>query len=183
MYRDGTLELPGEAEGTGWSKVDGLMVWLSSGEGMVWAGSANGELWYRGGINQNNPMGSNWFKLEARPSVELFKLAVAYGGALWAIDAGENLRCKEKATQEHITKGNAVTLMDDCGNFKSFNIQEKPSSFRVMNGGWVVYEKPNFKGKCHYIYDGRLQRSQIAATSNAQTIATATTPRTRRAPS
>ena len=44
--------------------------------------------------------------------------------------------------------------MEEYNNFKSFNMQEKPSSFRVMNGGWVIYEKPNFKGKCLYNYEG-----------------------------
>ena len=43
MYRDQTYDLPGDAEGSGWSKVDGMMVWLRSGDKIVWGVSANGE--------------------------------------------------------------------------------------------------------------------------------------------
>ena len=50
--------------------------------------------------------------------------------------------------------------MEEYGNFKSFNIEEKPSCFKVIHGGWVIYEKPNFKGKCLYFYEGR--RTQYA---------------------
>ena len=156
MYRDGTFDLPGDAEGTGWSKVDGMMVWVSSGEGMVWAASANGDLWYRAGIDLNNPMGTNWFRMETKPGVEGWKAAVAFEGALWGIDNTDILRCKEQATSEDIATGNAVTLMEEYGNFKSFNIQEKPSGFKVVHGGWVIYEKPNFKGKCLYALEGRI---------------------------
>ena len=45
-------------------KVDGMMVWIASCSGIVWAVSANGDLWYRAGICHNNPMGTNWFKME-----------------------------------------------------------------------------------------------------------------------
>ena len=45
-------------------QVDGMMVWLSSGENIVWAVSANGALWYRAGIEQACPMGTNWFRVD-----------------------------------------------------------------------------------------------------------------------
>ena len=64
MYRDGTYDLPGDADGSGWSKVDGMMVWLSSGHNIVWAASANGALWYRAGIDQSCPMGTNWYRMD-----------------------------------------------------------------------------------------------------------------------
>ena len=50
--------------------------------------------------------------------------------------------------------GNAVHLTHECSNFKQFDLQDRPSSFVVHNGGWVVYEKPNYKGKCLYQHDG-----------------------------
>ena len=169
MYRDGTFDLPGDAEGSGWTKVsllqlstsllsckvDGMMVWIASCLGIVWAVSSSGELWYRAGISQNSPMGTNWFKMDTRPNVEAWKQAVMYEGSLWGIDGTEVVRCKEQATQDQILAGNSITLMEEFANFKSFNIHEKPSSFRVLNGGWVIYEKPNFKGKCLYFYEGR----------------------------
>ena len=186
MYRDGTFDLPGDAEGSGWSKVrliysrysleqgeddifqvssfivssqvDGMMVWISSCDGIVWALSANGDLWYRAGICQNNPMGTNWFKMETKPNVESWKQAVMSEGTFWGIDGSEVVRCKEQAAHDQILPGNAITLMDEFANFKSFNIQEKPSSFRVLNGGWVIYEKPNFKGKCLYFYEGEIPK-------------------------
>ena len=132
-----------------------MMVWIASCEGIVWAVSASGELWYRAGISQNNPMGTNWFKMDTRPNAEAWKQAVMYEGSLWGIDGTEVVRCKEQATQDQIVAGNSITLMEEFANFKSFNIHEKPSSFRVLNGGWVIYEKPNFKGKCLYFYEGR----------------------------
>ena len=64
MFRDGTYDLPGDADGSGWTKVDGMMTWLSSGENIVWAVSANGALWYRAGIEQSCPMGTNWFRVD-----------------------------------------------------------------------------------------------------------------------
>ena len=131
------------------------MVWIASCEGIVWAVSASGELWYRAGISQNNPMGTNWFKMDTRPNAEAWKQAVMYEGSLWGIDGTDVVRCKEQATQDQIVAGNSITLMEEFANFKSFNIHEKPSSFRVLNGGWVIYEKPNFKGKCLYFYEGR----------------------------
>ena len=45
-------------------QVDGMMVWVSSGENIVWAVSANGALWYRAGIEQACPMGTNWFRVD-----------------------------------------------------------------------------------------------------------------------
>ena len=64
IFRDGTYGLPGDADGSGWTKVDGMMTWLSSGENIVWAVSANGALWYRAGIEQSCPMGTNWFRVD-----------------------------------------------------------------------------------------------------------------------
>ena len=46
--------------------------------------------------------------------------------------------------------GNAVHIFHECPNFKLYNLQDKPSSFTVQNGGWVVYEKPNYMVK--YIF-------------------------------
>ena len=110
MYRDGTFDLPGDAEGTGWSKVDGMMVSIASGDGNVWAVSANGEMWYRAGIDQNNPMGSNWFKMDARPAVDTWKQVMANGGGtLWGIDGSDTVRCKEKATRSDIS-GRAIRV-------------------------------------------------------------------------
>merc|ERR1711962_32344 len=152
MYRDGTYDLPGDAEGTGWSKVDGMMVWLSSGQNIVWGISANGEMWYRAGIDQNNPMGTNWFKMNTGTSVESWKQAVGWDNILWTIDGGDLVRCKDGATRDCIEPGNSITLMTEHVNFKSYNMQEKPSSYSVINSGWVMYEKPNFKGKCLYHY-------------------------------
>ena len=53
MVRDGTYDLPGEAEGSGWTKVDGMMSRVSSGDqGMVWGVSEDGSLWYRANVSQ-----------------------------------------------------------------------------------------------------------------------------------
>ena len=92
--------------------------------------------------------------METKPNAESWKQAVMSEGTFWGIDGCEVVRCKEQAAHDQILPGNAITLMDEFANFKSFNIQEKPSSFRVLNGGWVIYEKPNFKGKCLYFYEG-----------------------------
>ncbi len=34
-------------------------------------------------------------------------------------------------------------------------LQEKPASFVVRNGGWVIYASPNWKGKAMYCFDGK----------------------------
>ena len=38
----------------------------------------------------------------------------------------------------------AVHIFHECPNFKLYDLQDKPSSFTVQNGGWVIYEKPNY---------------------------------------
>ena len=87
-----------------------MMVLIASCEGIVWAVSSNGDLWFRAGISQNNPMGSNWFKMETRPNAEAWKQAVMYEGALWGIDGADVVRCKEKADQDQILPGNSITV-------------------------------------------------------------------------
>ena len=67
LYRDGTFQLAGEGEGSGWTKVEGMMKAIWSGEGTVWAVCEDGGLWYRPHISQATPMGTNWFRLEVRP--------------------------------------------------------------------------------------------------------------------
>ena len=44
--------------------------------------------------------------------------------------------------------------MEEMGNFKTFSLQEKPSNFFVLHGGWVIYEKANFKGKHLFFHEG-----------------------------
>ena len=73
---------------------------------------------------------------------------------MWGIETNDLITCKQGADIKSIIPGNAVTLSDENGQFKSFSLQDKPSSFYVMHAGWVVYEKANFKGKCLYFYDG-----------------------------
>ena len=73
---------------------------------------------------------------------------------MWGIETSDMITCKQGADIKSIIPGNDVTLSDENGQFKSFSLQEKPSSFFVMHAGWVVYEKANFKGKCLYFYDG-----------------------------
>ena len=67
LYRDGTFQLAGEGEGSGWTKVEGMMKAIWSGDGVVWAVCEDGGLWYRPHITQATPMGTNWFRLEVRP--------------------------------------------------------------------------------------------------------------------
>ena len=83
-----------------------------------------------------------------------WKIVASYNGCMWGIEGNDQITCKLGADISSILPGNDVTLSDENGQFKSFSLQDKPSSFLVMHAGWVVYEKPNFKGKCLYFYDG-----------------------------
>ena len=56
-----------------------------------------------------------------------------------------------------LSAGTSVNLYDDNGNFRSYALQDKPSSFLVCNGGWVVYSNNNFKGKALFDFDGKLK--------------------------
>ena len=47
-----------------------------------------------------------------------------------------------------------VHLSHQCPNFKQFDLQDRPASFLVHSGGWVVYEKPNYKGRWLYQQEG-----------------------------
>jgi len=156
MYRDGTYSLPGEAEGTGWSKVDGMMVMVDSREDIVWGLTQDGELWYRAGIDKNNPKGSNWFKLNTGCSQSniTWKMVAGAGTSLWGIDRDNKLLCRKEVDQTNIEAGRAVSIFSDAQTFKHVNLHDKPASFLVVNGGWVVYEKQNFKGRCLFYFDG-----------------------------
>ena len=79
-------------------------------------------------------------------------MASSLGNCMWGIEGTDLISCKVGA--DNIVAGNDVTLSDENGQFKSFSLQDKPSSFLVMHAGWVIYEKPNFKGKCLYFLDG-----------------------------
>ena len=106
MYRDQTYDLPGDAEGSGWSKVDGMMVWLRSGENIVWGVSANGELWYRAGIDQYCPMGTNWFKVNTGLEKNReWKMVAGESGCLWGIESPDVVTCKSGAGSQDITGG------------------------------------------------------------------------------
>ena len=50
-----------------------------------------------------------------------------------------------------LVDGNAVHMFHQCQNFKLYNLQEKPSSYVVLNGGWAIYEKPGFKVQKHLV--------------------------------
>jgi len=155
MYRDGTFDLPGEAEGNGWTKVDGIMTWVASGTNIIWGLSENGELWYRAGISQSMPMGNNWFKMNTRKDTNIaWKMVVGEADFLWGLDSSDKLLARRNVKADNIEDGNSVNLFDENGNFKCFNIQEKPNSYVVHNGGWVIYEKANFKGKMMFHHDG-----------------------------
>ena len=86
--------------------------------------------------------------------IRSWKFVASFNGCMWGIETSDMITCKQGADIKSIIPGNDVTLSDENGQFKSFSLQEKPSSFFVMHAGWVVYEKANFKGKCLYFYDG-----------------------------
>jgi len=154
MFRDGTYDLPGEGEGNGWTKVDGMMVWVASGTDIVWGLSENGELWYRAGISQGVPMGTNWYKMNTGKDTNIiWKMVVGEGDLLWGLENSDKLFARRNVTLDNIQDGNSVNIFNENGNFKCFNVQEKPSSYVVHHGGWVIYEKPNFKGKVLYHHD------------------------------
>ena len=92
------------------------------------------------------------------------------GDTLWGLDSGDKLLALRDVTPDNIQggqttqepqtnddfllEGNQVNLFHQCANFKQFDLQDKPTSFQVHNGGWVIYEKPNYKGKWLYHHDG-----------------------------
>ena len=118
------------------------MVWIASCDGIVWAVSANGELWYRAGISQNNPMGTNWFKMDTRPNAEAWKQAVMYEGSFWGIDGSEVVRCKEQAAQDQIFQGNSICIPKDYSKF------DLPNETRtVVNVGIDIKDIPKIDDK------------------------------------
>ena len=148
-----------------------MMVWVASGTNIVWGLSENGELWYRAGISQGIPMGTNWYKMNTQKDSNItWKMVVGEAGLLWGLDTKDKLLARRNVTPDNIQgasfslnkilnalflDGNSVNVFDENCNFKCLNIQEKPSSYVVHHGGWVVYEKPNFKGKLLYHHDCR----------------------------
>ena len=113
MYRDQTFDLPGDAEGSGWTKVDGMMTWLSSGENIVWGVSANGELWYRAGIDTNCPMGTNWFKIDTGVEKNReWKMVAGEDGCLWGIESPDVLTVKKGGSAQDLIGRNYEKTVD-----------------------------------------------------------------------
>ena len=81
-------------------------------------------------------------------------MVASQAGCLWGIETTEVVSCRTGADPASLLPGNAVTLTEEYGQFRSFSLQDKPTSFLVLHGGWVIYEKQNYKGKCLYVYDG-----------------------------
>jgi len=153
MFRDGTHDLPGEAEGTGWTKVDGMMKMISSCDTLVWGVSEDGGLWYRSGVNQGTPMGTNWFRIQDGLDIG-WRMVTMMDSVLWGVDSRDGLMARSNVNIDNIQDGNAVHIFHQCQNFKLYNLQEKPSSYVVLNGGWAIHEKPGFKGRLLYHADG-----------------------------
>ena len=47
LFRDGTADDPDDADGSGWTPVDGKFIQLAVGNGHVWGLGANREFFYR----------------------------------------------------------------------------------------------------------------------------------------
>lgn len=73
---------------------------------------------------------------------------------LWGVDSRDGLMARSNVNIDNIQDGNAVHIFHQCQNFKLYTLQEKPSSYVVLNGGWAIYEKPGFKGRLLYHADG-----------------------------
>jgi len=153
MFRDGTWDLPGEAEGTGWTKVDGLVRSVSVGSEQVWAVSEDGALWSREGLGPGTPMGTHWLRIQDGHDLG-WRMVDMLGSSLWAVDSRDCLMVRDNATQDNIDDEKAVHIFHECPNFKLYDLQDKPSSFTVQNGGWVIYEKPNYMGRSLICLDG-----------------------------
>ena len=80
-----------------------MMVWVASGTNITWGLSENGELWYRAGISQSVPMGTNWFKINTgKESNIAWKMVVGVAGLLWGLDRNDKLVARRNATLENI---------------------------------------------------------------------------------
>ena len=118
LVRDGTFQLAGEAEGSGWTKVEGMMKSIWSGDGVVWAVCEDGGLWYRPHITQATPMGTNWFRLEVRPaSLEVsWRTVMVVEDTLWALDTTDRLHTRTNVTADNIQGGtnypDFITIID-----------------------------------------------------------------------
>jgi len=123
--------------------------------------SSTGDLYYRAGMSQANPVGDNWFKLKT--NIE-WKAVCHENGILYGIDKEDGLIHRELAGVDDIIPGSRVNLYEENGNFKSFDLQDKPASFVVRNGGWVIYSNCNFKSKCLYQLEGECYSNDCITT-------------------
>ena len=112
MVRDGTWGLGGEAEGTGWTRVDGMMVSVASGDnGMVWGVSEDGGLWYRSNVSQASPMGTHWFRINDGLDMG-WKNVALLGHNMWAIDSKDSLLVRDNVKQDNIQGRYCLTIMN-----------------------------------------------------------------------
>ena len=64
MYREGTGYSGDDKIGSSWTAVMGKMKELDVGCNVVWATNSNCEVFVRIGINQDEPKGKEWTKID-----------------------------------------------------------------------------------------------------------------------
>jgi hypothetical protein len=52
------------------------------------------------------------------------------------------------------SEGNTVSVYEAMENFKIFNVKESPSTCAVVNGGWIIYSLPSYKGASLIHFEG-----------------------------
>ena len=81
------------SEGTGWEKLDGLLIWISSGAaGEVWGTNKEGDVWRREGMSTSNPTGTAWKKVSSGS----MKQVSIWGGQAWAVNNKDQILTKSE---------------------------------------------------------------------------------------
>ncbi len=55
------------------------------------------------------------------------------------------------------SEGNTVSVYEAMENFKIFSVKESPSTCAVVNGGWIIYSLPSYKGASLIHFEGGQQ--------------------------
>ena len=62
-------------------------------------------------------------------------MVASQAGCLWGIEGSEVVSWRTGAEPASLLPGNGVTLAEEFGQFRSFCLQDKPTSFLVLHGG------------------------------------------------
>ena len=83
------------------------MKMISSCDTLVWGVSEDGGLWYRSGVSQGTPMGTNWFRIQDGLDIG-WRMVTMMDSVLWGVDSRDGLMARSNVNIDNIQGGDSA---------------------------------------------------------------------------